>query len=206
MWSHDTKAVLFDCDGVMFDSRTANVRFYNAILHHVGLPDMSPEEEDIIHMKTTYQSIEYVLRDRQDLVDRAFDYYGTLDYALFLKYMTEEPDLKDTLRYLKRKYRTALVTNRTNTIGMIVSVHGLEEFFDMVVSALDVRNPKPHAEPLEKVLRAFGLHPGEAAYVGDSSVDEEAARAADVPLIAFRNPSLKADLHIRNLSELKKVF
>ena len=41
----------------------------------------------------------------------------------------------------------------------------------MVVSALDVRNPKPHAEPLEKVLRAFGLHPGEAAYVGDSSVD-----------------------------------
>jgi len=27
-------AVIFDCDGVMFDSRQANINFYNHILSH----------------------------------------------------------------------------------------------------------------------------------------------------------------------------
>ena len=34
----DLKAVIFDLDGVIFDSRQANIVFYNHLLEHVGMP------------------------------------------------------------------------------------------------------------------------------------------------------------------------
>ena len=88
----------------------------------------------------------------------------------------------------------------------LLSTYGLADSFDMVVRACDVVNPKPHPEPLQRILDAFGLAPGEAVYVGDSRLDELAASAAGVPFIAYRNPGLRALRHIRHLSEMEARF
>lgn len=37
------RGVIFDCDGVMIDSRAANDEFYNRVLAYFGLPPMTPE-------------------------------------------------------------------------------------------------------------------------------------------------------------------
>jgi hypothetical protein len=36
-------AVIFDCDGVMFGVRQANINFYNYLLSHLGLPLLRDE-------------------------------------------------------------------------------------------------------------------------------------------------------------------
>ena len=36
------RGVIFDCDGVIIDSKEANTTFYNSVLHHFGLPSMTP--------------------------------------------------------------------------------------------------------------------------------------------------------------------
>ncbi len=36
------RAIVFDCDGVLFDSKEANVKFYSHILERVGLPPVTP--------------------------------------------------------------------------------------------------------------------------------------------------------------------
>ena len=72
----------------------------------------------------------------------------------------------------------------------------------MVVSSLDVRNPKPHPESLHKILDFFSIPPEKAYYVGDSSVDAETAKAASVPFIAYKNRALDAAFYVEALMEI----
>ena len=55
-------AVIFDCDGVMFDSRQANINYYNHILAHFGLPPMPDEEVSFVHMNTADESVRHIFR------------------------------------------------------------------------------------------------------------------------------------------------
>jgi HAD superfamily hydrolase (TIGR01509 family) len=75
---------------------------------------------------------------------------------------------------------------------MIIEDFGLTGYFSCVMTAGKVANPKPHPEPLLKVLDHYGLEPGEALFVGDGEVDMLSARDAGVPFIAYKSylPSL----------------
>jgi phosphoglycolate phosphatase len=190
--------VIFDCDGVMFDSRQANINFYNHILQHFGLPHMSDEKVSFVHTHTADESIREIFAGTRFL-DQAQAYRWKIDYTPFIMDMRIEPDLKELLDLLKPRFRLAVATNRSNTIARVLSWNGLESYFDVVVSSLDVKNPKPHPESLLKILHLFGIGAQEAFYVGDSLVDYETARAAAVPFIAFRNRTLDAAYHVDHL-------
>ncbi|MBI4772843.1 MAG: HAD-IA family hydrolase [Deltaproteobacteria bacterium] len=205
MWN-DVQAILFDCDGVMFDSREANRHYYNSILNHLGFPDMPDEDVGPVHMLTAWDSVKYIMRHHPESLPAAMKYLKTVDYAPFIQYMTMEPDLKEVLGYLRERYKTAVVSNRSTTLAGLLKLHGLNELFDVVVSALDVSRPKPDPEALNKALEAFRLTNRQAVYIGDSVIDEQASVQASVSLIAFRNPELEAEAHIDSLSELKRML
>lgn len=197
----NTSAVIFDCDGVMFDSRRANINFYNSVLHHFGLPPMGEDDVPYIHTHTADESIQYLFEGTPYL-EAAMDYRLELDYTPFLKDMVMEPGLKELLNFLKAGFRLGVATNRSNTIQKVLRWSGLDTYFDIVVSSLDVKNPKPHPEPLLKILDFFGIRSDEALYVGDSMVDCQTAKAAAVPFVAYRNSSLAAAHHLNHLMEL----
>ena len=198
-------AVIFDCDGVMFASRQANVNFYNHILSHFGLPPLTADDIEFVHMHTAAESVDHIFRD-SPYVDKAQEYRLRLDYIPFIKDMVMEPGLKEVLDFLKPSYGLALATNRSTTIGKVHEINGLSHYFDIVVSSLDVEKPKPHPEPILKILDFFGIEPEECVYIGDSEVDFEVCRAAGVPLIAYKNRALKTDINIESLAELKEVL
>ena len=93
-----------------------------------------------------------------------------------------------------------------NTIGQVLESNGLSEYFDIVVSSLDVETPKPHPESLFKILAFFGIDPDSAIYVGDSLVDFETARAAGVLFFAYKNRSLEADYHLDRLMDIAELL
>ena len=201
----DVKVVAFDCDGVLFDTEQSNRAYYNTVLNHMGLPDLTAEQFAYVHMHTVDQSLSYLFKNQQSLVD-AYDYRKTLDYSEFIKLMEMEPDLIWLLEKIRPRFRTAIATNRTDTVNGLLAEFGLRDLFDLVVSSSDVNQPKPHPDPLLKILRHFRVQPGEAIYVGDSNVDEIAAHSAGVPLVAFRNPALSSDFHIDRLKELDAIL
>jgi len=43
---------IFDCDGVLFDSKEANRHYYNFIATELGREELSPEELEYVHMHT----------------------------------------------------------------------------------------------------------------------------------------------------------
>jgi len=197
--------VAFDCDGVMFDSSLANQAYYNHILEHVGLSAMTPEQFTFAHMHTVDETLEYLIRDAKLLAD-ARQYRMQMSYLSFIRHMVIEPTLKALLTNVKPTFHTAIATNRTDTMDRVLSEHGLEGQFDIVVTASDVRHPKPHPEQLNVILSHFSIEPVEMIYIGDSLLDGQAARSAGVPFIAYGNPSLEAEVHIDSLSQIQDIL
>ena len=64
----------------------------------------------------------------------------------------------------------------------------------------------PHPDALIRILEHFNAAPNQVLYVGDSKVDEEAARAANIPLVAYKIESLSAAYHIRSLKEIEDIL
>ena len=199
------KVVAFDCDGVMFDTTKANMAYYNEILQHFGRPTLTPDQFAYCHSHTADQSISYLFNDDKRFKE-AQQYRKSMSYIPFLKYMVVEPYLKLLLEELRPRYKTAIATNRSNTMDRVLSEHGLEGYFDLVVSSSDVNRPKPYPDPLIKILEYFEIEASNALYVGDSELDEIAAKAAGVPFVAYQNRSLLANFHIKSLKEIAQIL
>ncbi len=197
-------AVIFDCDGVMFDSRQANRNFYNHILARFGLPAMSEEDVAYVHMHTADEGIRHIFRGSPH-TEAALSYRWEVDYSPFILDMVMEPGLKEVLQCLGVSTGLAVATNRSNTIGWVIERHGLSGLFEIVVSSLDVARPKPYPDPLLRVLQHFEIEPENALYVGDSAVDTKTASAAGVPFIAYKDRGLPADFHAEDLWDVARV-
>jgi len=196
------KVIAFDCDGVLFDSKEANIKFYNHVLERVGHEPVRPEQREYIHMHTVFESLQYLLGPGA-AYEEAVRYCQTIDFAEFNAYMECEPGLREILEFVKGSYRIALATNRAVSTRDILAHFGLDKYFDLVVSACDVSFPKPHPESMEKILHAFSASPEQILYVGDSSVDEALAMATGVVFVAYKNPKLEAHLYITHFKELQ---
>lgn len=197
--------VIFDCDGVMFDSRKANINYYNHILANFGLPPMSAEKTHFVHMHTADESIRHIF-EGSPYLEQAQEFRKNVDYNPFIKDMIIEPGLKDLLKKLKPGYGLAVATNRSNTIGKVIELNGLDGFFDIIISSLDVKNPKPDPESVIKILDFFNADPRKTFYVGDSLLDQQTARAAGVVFISYKNKALDADHHTSSMMEIPKLL
>ena len=199
------KVIAFDCDGVLFNTIEANMAYYNNILNHFKKPDLTIEQFNYAQSQTAENAMINLFKNKDEL-NNANIYRKTIGYLPFIKYMIIEPYLKTLLKNLKPKYKTAICTNRSDTMGYVLDEFELNADFDFVVTSLDVKNPKPHPEPLNKIINYFKIKPYELVYIGDSKLDEQAANAINIPFISFNNPNLNADNHINNFQELEKII
>ncbi len=199
---NDIRLVVFDCDGVMVDSRGANREYYNHIRTRFGHPPMDEDELDYVHMHRVEDSVRHIFRHYPEDLAAATSYHRELDYTPFLRYMHLEPDLLQFLDYLRPRCKTAISTNRTTTMPKVMEMFQLTPYFDQVVTARDVANPKPHPEALEVIMESLRVGPGHTIYIGDSPVDREHSAAAGIPLIAFKNPDLEAPYHVSSFMEI----
>lgn len=201
----NVKLVAFDCDGVLFDTAQANRFYYSHILQHFGRPALTEEQFRFVHMHTVHESMAYLLPDENTL-EAAHDFRKTMDYRKYLSYLKVEPQLVALLEKLRPRIKTAIATNRTDTMEQLLAEFDLDGHFDLVVTSSDVKQPKPHPEALLKILEYFGLASHQVIYIGDSQVDELAARAAKMPLVAYRNRELAAEYYIDSLGELEELL
>ena len=198
--------VIFDCDGVMFDSRGANQAYYNQLLSHFGCPPMDEQATAYVHMHNVFDSMAHIFARHDHIsLEQVNEYRNTVDYADFLKYMTMAPDLIDFLKVITPAYRRAISTNRTNTMDMILDIFKLRPWFEMVVTAETAPRPKPAPEGLYMILEYFDLTPGQAIYIGDSTVDQDLCATVNMDLIAFRNQDLSARYHVESFMEILQL-
>lgn len=196
------KLVIFDCDGVMFDSKNANLEYYNHILARFGHPPMSDEELEYVHAHHVDDSVRQIYKNYPEDYQKADEYRKQLDYTPYLKHMIMEPDLIEFLEFLKPRFKTAISTNRSSTMNTVLNMFDLSKHYEMVVTALDVENPKPHPEALHKILEYFKCGVEQAIYIGDSQIDREHTGSVGMKMIAFKNQKLPAEYHVSSFMEI----
>jgi phosphoglycolate phosphatase len=177
-------AVIFDCDGVLFDSWRANVAYYDAIRRELALPPMGPEWERLCHILAASEVLDRMLAGDPALLARARAVARTIDYGPFYALMEPVPGLHDVLGDLGRRHRLAMATNRGRTVPEVVRRFGLGQHLVLAVGVHDVARPKPHPDMIELCLARLGVAPARAVYVGDAQTDLAAARAAGVHFVA----------------------
>ena len=199
------KLVIFDCDGVMFDSKNANRVYYNQMLEKFGHPPMDAEELEYVHMHHVMDSVRHIFRNYPEDLDAADAYRRGVDYTPYLQHMIMEPDLLDFLHFIRPQFKTAISTNRTSTMGPVLQMFRLADLFDKVVTPFDVAQPKPHPEALHQILAHFQCSVAESIYIGDSQVDRDHTAAVGMRLIAFKNRELPAEYHVQSFMEISQL-
>ena len=195
--SRKIQCVIYDCDVVLFDSFEANTKLYNDLCARVGRDLLKKEEMEYVHTHTVYEAIHFIFGKGDELEKKALEALKQIDLRNYIVYLKMEPYLFKALSQLKENgILRAINTNRTTSMKHIMDRFNLWPFFDMVVTALDVKHPKPHPESIEKILQNLNLNKQEVVFIGDSDVDQQTARSSGVPFIAYKNGVLEADFHI----------
>ena len=188
------RCVIYDCDGVLFDSIEANKKLYNDLCALVGRSPLNEEEVKYVHMHTVYETIQLIFGKENGLEKKALELLKGIDWRDYITYLRMEPYLLQILNLLKTNGILRVInTNRTTSMKYIMEHFHLWPFFDMVVTALDVKNPKPHPESVEKILQNLNLNKEEAVFVGDSEVDQQTAKSSGVKFIAYKNRDIVSD-------------
>lgn len=194
------RAVLFDLDGTLIDSRELILASYRhtmavhlasvppdeAWLRTMGTPlavqlrDFARDEEQATAMLATYREHNARIHDR---LVRSFG------------------GVAETLRRLReRGFRLAVVTSKLGeSAERGLQACGLSpEWFDALVTASDPVPHKPDPAPVRLALDRLDESPGRALFVGDSVWDLRAGRAAGVLTAAalwgpFERDTLEAE-------------
>jgi HAD superfamily hydrolase (TIGR01509 family) len=197
------KVVIYDCDGVILDSIESNYVFYNRVMEFLGRPEVDRGNSDakrVLHTHSFNDVMEYFFAG-DSRRDEAFRFAKTIHYRDLMPYMRMEDGFVSTLDQLRGHTSLAICTNRATSMDMIIEDFGLTGYFEYVMTASQVTHPKPHPEPLLKVLDYFRIKPEEALFIGDGEVDMQAAKSAGVPFISYKS-NLPALARIRHHAEI----
>ena len=201
----ETKVVIFDCDGVLLDTKKSVRAYYDTLFREVGVPLLTDSQFKDAFMNTVEEAIlQFIQNPQQQEKARALQ--RSFDNTPFLNKIEIAPTTLPFLGFLHQFVKTAVVTNRAYSMPTITKRWSFDKYFDLIISAMDVSQPKPHPEGLNKVLATFNLSPKEALFVGDSPVDELAAKRAQIPFVAFQNKNLSAVYHIHELPQLAEIL
>jgi putative hydrolase of the HAD superfamily len=96
-------------------------------------------------------------------------------------------DLVDHIRWLRPRYKTALLSNAWPDAREYVMQQQFGDAFDALIISAEVGVMKPDPGIFQVGLEQLGIAAGEAVFVDDTKVNVEAARALGMHAVLFRD-------------------
>ena len=185
-------AVIFDLDGTLIDSASSYYQMIDVIFKRLGIPPVS-KKILLEAMKNGEFEWDLVLpgemKNRQEeLIEKARGILDEIAPSMFHEQVKIIPGTAEVLKAIAAEgLKLALVTSSLKDYMALklapLSEAGVENLFEVVITADDVQNKKPHAEPLVMCSDKLGLAPGQCVYVGDTRVDIKAGNAAGMQTV-----------------------
>lgn len=188
------KAVIFDMDGLMFDSERATYESYIKICREYGF-EMRLEFYKKL-LGCPLPTAKKLLREEFGEEFPMDEIIGKVHEDLELRFSTygvpKKRGLMEILEYLKRAGLDCLVATSSgrDRVDGILGMAGVTEYFKDVICGNEVERGKPHPDIFLKGCEKLGCLPGEVWVLEDSEVGVAAAYAAGIPCICV--PDMKA--------------
>lgn len=115
----------------------------------------------------------------------------------------------------KNGYKTGIISTKYRyRIEGILQREQLQPFFNIIIGGEDVKSHKPDPEGMQMAINKLNVEPNQVLYIGDSLVDLQAAKAANVDFAAVLTGTVTKDEFITynclyilpNLNHLNKIM
>ncbi len=172
---------LFDLDGTLIDSIELILASYRHTFRVHGKP-LPPDEAWIVGIGTPLRTQLRAFTQDPLEIETLLATYREYNLANHDRMVRAFPGVRETLDHLAaRGTALGVVTSKLSEgVRRGLEVSGLTDYFDVLVSADDVTNAKPHPEPVFKALELMHRTPERTVFIGDSPHDLAAGRAAGV--------------------------
>jgi phosphoglycolate phosphatase len=206
------KAIIFDLDGTLVDSRRAYSEAAETAFASTGqgkvdariVTEIPRRLEQDLRIDDLIVGVE--VKKFKEIYLRAY-YRATIEKA------KPFPNIASTLEKLSSKAKLAVTTRRNileKEVRRELSEFGLAKHIGKIITSRDTLKPKPSPEALIKCAKHFDVDIHDCAVVGDSVIDIKAGKNAGAHTIAvlsgiFSREELereKPDLILQNVSEL----
>jgi len=209
------RALIFDLDGTLIDSKQDLIHSVNAMLRELGRGELPAE---------TISG--YIGHGAPQLVARALGNGSTEEQRrralqFFLSYYEDHkmdttsayPGVPETLEKLATM-PMAVLTNKPVRISVrILEAMGLSNYFQAIYGGNSFQTKKPDPLGATTILRELRAEPREALLVGDSEVDVQTARNAGTLAAAVNygfgvhdREAHPADIYLERFAELVTVL
>ncbi|SFT83878.1 haloacid dehalogenase superfamily, subfamily IA, variant 3 with third motif having DD or ED/haloacid dehalogenase superfamily, subfamily IA, variant 1 with third motif having Dx(3-4)D or Dx(3-4)E [Selenomonas sp. GACV-9] len=186
-------AFIFDMDGVIIDSEPIHSRVKMDTFHHFGLEF---NEADLIHYMGRTSGVifgEVIAKaGRTDITPEQLTDYKHHHYLEVLRSGTIEP-VKGTVELIRGLHEAgiplALATSSWQVVmETVLDQFGIRQYFQSVLSGGELPKSKPDPAIYRISAERLGVEPGRCYVLEDTENGIQAAKAAGMYCIAFRNP------------------
>lgn len=200
----DTKAILFDLDGVLVDMPRGHYEALNRALSLFGSKIEEDEHHTFFNGLPTRKKLEH-LEQQNRLPGGLREFINAIKQRytkeVIPKYCPPDYSKIILLGQLKaRGYKLACCSNSVKeTLHLMLQSAHLYDFFDLIIGNDEISNPKPHPEIYLTAFKHLGIKPSEAIIVEDAPHGIAAARASGARVFEVRNTS---DVHLDLFKDL----
>lgn len=177
------KAIIFDIDGVLADSRKAVAHNTKTLLREFGFIANGEEVEKMSRAHsadTVLRALAPSLSHDSELLKRMLRRLSEL--TLENLGMVAPLPLCGKIPGLSEKYLLGAATNRKGSAVLVLEKLGLRGYFAAVATSNDAP-PKPDPKMIEIALGKLRVKPCDAVFVGDNIEDKRAGEAAGVRVV-----------------------
>ena len=221
---HPFKSVLFDLDGTLVEfkfkvkeSRVAMIELLKRRNYDSAPWFDSMRTQDIIDQASEQWKNSKDLQSKHDFAEIKAEIFRLLDDFEFEALSQAHPH-QDSLHILRKikhaEILTGIVTNSGRApVESVIKEFGFEPYLSILVTRNEMEKLKPHPHGLLYAIQKLRVTPDETLYVGDSTIDIEAARRAKMKcasvstglynIDALRQHS--PDYAIKSLEELEPI-
>ena len=211
------KAIIFDLDGVLVDTKKIHFEALNAALKKYRFETITIDD----HVKVfdglpTTEKLK-ILQKKKRLPKKYFarinKYKQKVTTQILKKNIKKNDKIIQMMKSLHKNYKIAVATNAVNsTLKICLSKLGISKYVHFKLSNEDIVNPKPNPEIYLRIFIKFGIYPSEALIIEDSHYGREAAISSGAKLLPIKKideldlKKIKLNLISKKISDKKNIF
>lgn len=178
------KAFLFDLDGTLFDSTTANIVAYTEAFEVEGIPFSQDRYRELFGLRFD-EMMDRIAPGSSDAIRDRIKSSKAERYKANLQLVRPNEGLLEFLSSIQRQYKTALVTtaSRINVMNLLHHFNVSTDFFNVIITGEDVKSGKPDPECYIVASDSLGVGAEKCCIFEDSAVGIEAAQRAGAHFI-----------------------